>query len=370
MQHATCEHETVVIKSELTCLNMSFPGRGSTNANSRSNQLIGVIHDLIRQGQLQIQPNTTDGDFLRNPTVAGFNLGQTQKRKAIRQAIQNWLNNVGGCATGGGKLKVNSKQSPITCNSVWFLTCCNVSMLPLVAGVAAAVTTQVAPVVNLPPELHDDLAAQTIASAALAPKRRRVSDSIDLADDTDDDDDVYYGGTLSTGRKETEWQPAYFLGEWKEADTPRKRISIVIQLLCGNTDDENLQVSVTDDGMQLVVKSRIPDIMMEKGLHRLHMDEESEMTQTDFHNRKSAMCAAVEAFMRKSVGPTSDRFWFLSRIPLKFPCEKTFDVRNKGDSSGVRLLYITLKEKGDEVTKIGNSWIINDYLDGKPKTVK
>ena len=207
----------------------------------------------------------------------------------------------------------------------------------------------------MPPAALDALPSdlEETVSLPFALKRSRLPEEID----SDSDDE---GPPTKVAREvENWWRPGFFMNTWTSLLTKRNMVTIMVHLMSGTTDPGRVKVAVTDDGMQLVIKTRVPEIMMEEHLPTLHLDELLENRDHDFHYRLGALDEAVDAAKKIWGGPAEEYYW-IARIPLKFACEKVFEMRNKGDKKGARMLYITLKEKGNEDEITALLWPILD----------
>lgn len=154
------------------------------------------------------------------------------------------------------------------------------------------------------------------------------------------------------------WLPVYFCGSWVSFHTGKKMVTIQFQLLSGTTGAGKVTASVTDDGMQLVLKSQVPNMMLDLTL--LHSDESSaDKIDTDFHRRLGALTEYVDS-VKKVWWPSGADCFAIARIPLAFPCENDFQMFNKGDKNGARIVYLTLKEKGSDEKKPDSDWPILD----------
>jgi hypothetical protein len=195
----------------------------------------------------------------------------------------------------------------------------------------------------------DDIGSQIGFPQAVPPqKRAKVDDYIDV-------ESVQFAGTSpSEAKPEMRWLPPYIMGEWEGGFAKkRKFVTIYFQLLTGTLEPGKVKVSVSNDGYQLIVKSRAPDIMVQSGLSLLHSDEPVVNRNTDFHLKISSLDEAVEEV--KTVWG-DEPFYFVCRIPLKYSCEKNFTMTNKAERCGTRMLYITVKERGDEEEVAQSSW--------------
>ena len=75
--------------------------------------------------------------------------------------------------------------------------------------------------------------------------------------------------------KETTWVPVFFMAEWQKFYSNSHMLTVVILLMSGVAYDSasRIHVAVKDGGTTMVVQCRLPDILCEDGLFRLHSDE-------------------------------------------------------------------------------------------------
>jgi hypothetical protein len=193
-------------------------------------------------------------------------------------------------------------------------------------------------------------------------KVKMIDDEIDLDFDEEPPPPVFASYSTPPTTQDVEFMPPYFMKHWTTLLTKRNMITIYLLMLSGSTDPGRVKVSVTDDGRHLVIKNRVPDIMIEEGLTTLHRDEDTDKkVQTDFHYRLGALNQAVREAKEIWGPPSSDgAYYWTARIPLEFPCEKSFKIRNKADRMGAKIVYITFKAKGNEEETTLSAWPVLD----------
>ena len=141
---------------------------------------------------------------------------------------------------------------------------------------------------------------------------------------------------------EISWMPYYQWGEWTTFNDGKRRITMSLLLLSGVSHEKGrVAVTVEDDGLSLVIKCKVPDMMDQDGLGLLHSDEPSSVRDHDFHQRVRKLSECVKS-QKERIG--SKLITTVARIPLQFVCDEDFVMKNKADSHGARILYITLKE--------------------------
>jgi hypothetical protein len=158
-----------------------------------------------------------------------------------------------------------------------------------------------------------------------------------------DDDDIESVMAIEYDTNEIPWMPYYQEGPWSTFADNKRRLTFIILLLSGTSySKERVAVTVEQEGMCLVIRCRLPDILNENGLATIHSDEPESLRDNDYHTRVRAMSDCQKA-QKARVG--SNELYAVARINLKFACDhQNFTIRNKADNNGARVLYITVNE--------------------------
>ena len=143
--------------------------------------------------------------------------------------------------------------------------------------------------------------------------------------------------------KEISWVPVFFMAEWRTFFSNSRMLTVVILLMSGVAYESaaRIHVAIEDGGMTLVLQCRIPDIMCEEGLLRLHSDEPKLSRDSNYHLRVKALC---DTMMEQKEAMGMGYIVAMARIGLKFACKVSFKMTNKSDRTEAKIMYIQLEE--------------------------
>lgn len=137
-----------------------------------------------------------------------------------------------------------------------------------------------------------------------------------------------------------DWYPLYSISMWTGGEMD-KYVTIALLLPSGITKREDSQVRVSDNLVEMVVRVKWPSIMSNVALlHAFYGMGDKGLALPAYHPK----IVGFNNFFLNLRDRESDPLYSEATIPLPMKVQKTpVEFRRIGDSSGARVLYVTLR---------------------------
>lgn len=202
--------------------------------------------------------------------------------------------------------------------------------------------------------------------------------------DSEDEDDDYLGGISVSNKTDSgfqgkqppgatptaipdqvsqgNWMPHKIMAQWRNGDGVRQ-LTILIALTGGTacSSTEGIDVSIQQDGHQLVVTEEWTDYMKDiNSFYKHYQNAQDNMELDDHYARRLAMKDSLRMLSIQNGGSISS----LHRCSLPFRVDREVDYSIHGDRFGGRYVHIDLAERSKVKIRKVNIMedTVNDYI--------